>query len=50
MSIEGFVCPGCGKRRAATLKCRPRLHACGSGSPYGAVRSLWSVERRRGVL
>ena len=22
---DGFVCPGCGKRRAATLKSRPRL-------------------------
>ncbi len=25
---DGFVCPGCGKRRAATLKSRPRLYEC----------------------
>ena len=25
---EGFVCPACGKRRAAVLKSRPRLHEC----------------------
>ena len=24
----GFVCPGCGKRRAVGLKSRPRLHEC----------------------
>jgi predicted RNA-binding Zn-ribbon protein involved in translation (DUF1610 family) len=24
----GFVCPACGKRRAATLKSRPRLYEC----------------------
>src|SRR6202140_3044423 len=25
---DGFVCPACGKRRAAALKSRPRLHEC----------------------
>src|SRR5271169_3540557 len=25
---DGFVCPGCGKRRAVGLKSRPRLHEC----------------------
>lgn len=25
---DGFVCPGCGKRRAAGLKSRPRLYEC----------------------
>jgi hypothetical protein len=25
---DGFVCPGCGKRRAVGLKNRPRLHEC----------------------
>jgi transposase-like protein len=25
---DGFICPGCGKRRAATLKSRPRLYEC----------------------
>jgi predicted RNA-binding Zn-ribbon protein involved in translation (DUF1610 family) len=24
----GFICPGCGKRRAAALKSRPRLYEC----------------------
>ena len=25
---DGFVCPGCGKRRMVGLKSRPRLHEC----------------------
>ena len=25
---DGFVCPGCGKRRVVGLKSRPRLHEC----------------------
>jgi DNA-directed RNA polymerase subunit RPC12/RpoP len=25
---DGFICPGCGKRRAAVLKSRPRLYEC----------------------
>src|SRR6202050_2479920 len=25
---DGFVCPGCGERRAVGLKSRPRLHEC----------------------
>ena len=25
---DGFVCPGCGKRRAAALKSRPRFYEC----------------------
>ena len=25
---EGFVCPGCGRRRAVALKSRPRLYEC----------------------
>jgi transposase-like protein len=25
---DGFVCPGCGKRRAVSVKARPRLHEC----------------------
>ena len=25
---DGFICPGCGKRRVALLKSRPRLHEC----------------------
>jgi predicted RNA-binding Zn-ribbon protein involved in translation (DUF1610 family) len=25
---DGFICPGCGKRRAAMLKSRPRLYEC----------------------
>lgn len=25
---DGFVCPGCGKRRAAILKSRPGLYEC----------------------
>ena len=25
---EGFVCPGCGERRAVALKSRPRLYEC----------------------
>src|SRR6516162_5289354 len=25
---DGFVCPACGKRQAAALKSRPRLHEC----------------------
>ena len=25
---DGFICPGCGERRAAVLKSRPRLYEC----------------------
>lgn len=25
---DGFICPGCGKRRGVSLKTRPRLHEC----------------------
>jgi transposase-like protein len=25
---DGFICPGCGKRRAVSVKARPRLHEC----------------------
>ena len=54
---DGFVCPGCGKRRVVGVKSRPRLHECLDCGRQTSVtagttmhRSKLSLDTRSGRL
>ncbi len=44
---DGFVCPGCGKRRAVGLKSRPRLHECLDCGRQTSVTAGTTIHRSR---